>query len=361
MRWGRFLPVTHLPRRLVTWSSLALVLAVAGCIGPIKTDDRLRIDHFTARLTAVFEPKEIGPLMEMPVEGRGCDQGAKIAILDVDGLLLNENLTGPLSAGENPVDLFRERLDAAAADATVCAVVVRINSPGGGVTATDIMWRELQNYRERTHKPVVTCLMDLGCGGAYYLATASDVILAHPTTITGGIGVVLNVYNLQDFLGLFNIVSQSIKAGKNIDMGNVLEALAPETKTMLQSMADEFHQRFQEIVKRHRPEVDPAKGATFDGRVFTAPQALERKLIDRIGYLEDALVIARELAGQPQARAVLFHRCGDPARTPYAITPNVPVHSTFLPVSVPGVERNRLPTFLYLWQPDPTVYRLSGK
>jgi protease-4 len=338
-----------------------LFVASSGCLRPIRT--QISIDgpidgHVTARLPA---KDNASPLVEMPVEGQGPVRGPKIAIIDVDGLILNQNMTGPLSAGENPVDVFRERLDAAAADGSVCAVVVRINSPGGAVTASDIMWRELKNFRARTQRPVVACVMDLGCGGAYYLASAADAIVAHPTSIVGGIGVVLNLYNLQDFLGIFNIVSQSIKAGNQIDMGTVVEALGPDARKMLQRMADEFHERFQKVVQDRRPNVVLDKGTTFDGRVFTARDALERKLIDHIGYLDDALAAARALSNRPDARAVLLHRCNDLARTPYAITPNEPLHANLLPVSVPGAERSRLPTFLYLWQTDPTMQRMSGK
>src|SRR4051812_13529305 len=157
----------------------AFMLATGGCLHPPRTDSRLTVDNAVKlRVTAELEPKNnTGPLVEMPVAGHPCPPGAaKVAIVDVDGLLLNQNLTGPYSAGENPVDLFREKLDAAAADPAVCAVVLRINSPGGAVTATDVMWRELRSFRTRTGCPVVACLMDLGCGGAYYLASAGDLI-----------------------------------------------------------------------------------------------------------------------------------------------------------------------------------------
>jgi protease-4 len=343
---------------------LVLLLGVAGCLRPLRTESRLAVDGPVAvRLTAELEPKNnAGPLVEMPVAGGpGGACAAKVAIVDVDGLLLNQNLTGPYSAGENPLDLFREKLDAAAADPAVCAVVVRLNSPGGSVTASDVMARELSAFRDRTGRPVVACVMDLGCGGAYLLATAADRIIAHPTAVTGGIGVILNLYNLEDALGTFNLKAQFIKSGRNIDLGSQVTELSPEARGLLQEMADELRDRFREAVRRRRPQVDPAGGGTFDGRVFTARQALARGLIDGVGYLEDALAVARDLAGRPQAAAVLYRRGNDPARTPYATTPNVPLQSALFPVSVPGVERSRLPTFLYLWQPDPTLERLSGR
>jgi len=342
---------------------LFLCCCLSGCLRPLRTDSRITVTRpLDVRLSATIPPKDNAcPLVAMPVDGDCCRKGPKIAVLDVDGLLLNQNLTGPYSAGENPVDLFREKLDAAAADPSVAAVVLRVNSPGGGTTATDVMWRDLLAFRQKTGRPVVACLMDLACGGAYYLATAADQIVAHPTTVTGGIGVIMNLYNLQDFMGTVNIVSQPIKAGTNIDMGRVTATLTPPVRQMLQAMAEEMHRRFQDVVRQRRPALDLAGGTTFDGRVFTATQALERKLIDRVGYLEEAIELARELGGQPGAQPVLLHRPTDPARTAYAITPNVPLQASFFPFNMPGADRNRLPTFLYLWAPDPTVERLSGR
>jgi protease-4 len=349
---------------LVVW--LGLVIA-AGC-SPLQivTHDRVTMESpivTTSRIVTDSPPiSDGGPVVAMTVGRAPADfHGVNIAVLDMDGLLLNLDFTGPYSLGENPLALFREKLDAIAADAAVAAVVVRINSPGGSVTASDIMWRDLQLFRARTHKPVVACLMDLGTGGAYYLATAADLIVAHPTAVTGGIGVILNLYNLRELMAQYNVVAQEIKAGKNIDMGTSARNLTPDTKQLLQAMADEFHQRFKGVVQKARPALDPNQAEIFDGRVFTAQQALERKLIDRVGYLDDAIKAAQELAHVHQAQVVLFRRHNDPARSPYSISPNVPLQATGLPLSLPGLERSKLPTFLYLWQPEATLEKLSGK
>jgi protease IV len=336
--------------------------SVTGCLNPIKvvTEDRV---NFTSPLAAELVPtSNARPVVAMPVEGGAtvC-KSPHVAIIDVDGLLLNTNLAGPYSSGDNPVDVFREKLDVAAADPFTVAVVVRINSPGGSVTASDIMWRDLQRFREKTHRPVVACLMDLGAGGAYYLSTACDAIVAHPTTVTGGIGVVLNLYNLEDAMNVLSIVSQAVKSGEKIDLGTVTRALKPEEEALLKEMTNEFYDRFRAVVRQQRKQVDATDKTIFDGRVFTASQAQKLGLIDKIGYLDDALDMARERAGQSEAGAVLLHRGGDVGRTPYATTPNFPIHVNLLPASLPGLERNKLPTFLYMWQPDPTLERFSGK
>ncbi len=311
----------------------------------------------TAQVTADLQPqRNLGPLVQMTVAGdQNC--GAKVALVDVDGLLLNENLVGPYSAGENPMALFRERLDAIAADRQFAAVVVRINTPGGGVAASDTMWHELRRFRAKTGLPVVAYLMDLATGGGYYLATAADAIYAQPTSVTGGIGAILNLYNLQDTMALMNVLGQPIKSGPHIDAGTPTRTLTAEESAMLQAMVDEFHGRFRQVVSESRPGVAADDATNFDGRVFTAGQAQARGLVDRIGYLEEAIQAAADAAGCGSARVVMLHRQNDPARSPYAVTANNPPTSSWFPMSIPGMDRSRLPTFLYLWHLEPTLER----
>ncbi len=298
----------------------------------------------------------LSPMGEWQIERHGevCG-GSKVAVIDVDGLMVNRNLMGPYSAGDNPVALFCEKLQAAEADPAVCAVVVRISSPGGGVTASDLMWKQLLDFRRRSGRPVIACLMEVGTGGAYYLATAADEIYALPNTVTGGIGAIYNQYNLQVMMENFNIFAEPIKAGKNIDMGTALAPMSEETRQWLQGMVDQYYRRFVQVVISRRPATEHGDPSTFDGRVFTAEQALSRGLIDRVGYLEDAIEAARTRAGKAGAKVVMYHRSNDPARTLYAITPNDPSANRVIPMSVPGAERSRLPAFLYLWQVEPTL------
>jgi len=343
--------------------ALLLLAAVVGCQQPIRLVTHSRFDVASpvdANVVARIAPSiDEGPVVPMRV-ANGNGRGA-IAVVDVDGLLVNTNLAGPYSTGDNPVAAFHEKLAAAERDPQVAAVVVRINSPGGGVAASQMMRTELERFRQRTGLPVVACLMDVGAGGAYYLATAGDVIYAQPGTVTGGIGVIFNAYNLQDMMAQFNIVAQAVKAGPNIDIGTPVKGLNPESKAILQRIADEFHTQFREDVLATRPIPQPADESTFDGRVFTATQALERGLVDRVGSLEDAIEAARILADCPGAGVVMYRRESHPAFSIYATTPQVPLQSTVSIFNVPGLERSRLPAFLYLWQPEPTLEKLSGK
>lgn len=333
---------------------LLLLLLAAGCRHPLHVVTDSRVSVFGP------SPQNPGPLVPVQLAGSHAS-GRRIALVDVDGLILNQEMTGLYSDGENPVAVFREKLETIARDPCYAAVVLRINSPGGGVTASDMLWHDLRSFKDYTNLPVVACLMDVGAGGAYYLATAADTIIAHPTSITGGIGVILNLYNLEDAMAQFNIVGVPVKSGEHIDLGTPITPQSEVGREILQQMAEEFHARFKRVALLGRPQLQTATADIFDGRVFTAQQAVELQLVDSIGYLDDAVRLAGEMGGAPGAPLVVLHRRHDRARTAYDVTPNVPLQTTLIPLSVPGFERSRLPAFLYLWQPDPTLERTAGR
>ncbi|WP_165219845.1 signal peptide peptidase SppA [Aquisphaera insulae] len=314
--------------------------------------------EMAVKLPAAIDPGPLATSVIRPAAG-----GApRVALIDVDGLILNQNREGLYDSAENPVAAFREKLESAHADPRIAAIVLRVHSPGGGVTACDIMAAELDRFRERTRKPVVACLMDVATSGAYYLAVGGDRIVAHPTTITGGIGAVFNHVNLADAMAQLNVVDDPVKAGPLVDMGSVTRALDDKSRVLLQEMADDFAQRFIDRVSRHRPTLtENDRRVLADGRILSAPQAEKLHLVDRLGYLDDAIAEAEGLAGVSNAEVVLFSRTASPARSAYAIAPGPPRLNDVVPLSYPGLDRAKLPTFLYLWQPDPSLPRTSPR
>jgi protease-4 len=310
------------------------------------------------KIPSAVDPGEMRATVVRPRHSPASD--ARIALIDVDGLLLNQNFGSPVSVGDNPLAALRDKLEAAARDAQVVGVVLRVNSPGGSVTTCDIMAEELRRFRSETRKPVVACLMDLGTSGAYFVAAESDRIVAHPTALTGGLGVVFNHYNLQDAMAQLNLVADPIKAGAKIDMGTVTTPLDDDTRKLLQQMADAYRDHLLRRVKERRPLMTAADHKLAeDGRVLLASQAQAVHLVDRLGYLHDAIAEAERLCGAAGAEVVLYHRSGYPAHSVYAIAPTPAPLSDALPFSYPGLDRSKLPTFLYLWQPDPTLPRLG--
>ena len=344
---------------------LMVVVASGGGCGqfPILTNNVVRVDGpVDTRATVDIPPvAQAGPVKPVEVV-RG---GPRVAVVDVDGLILNTPFVGPSSVGENPVALFREKLEAIEADANVVAVVLRINSPGGGVGACTAMRNDLERFKSRRPVPVVACLLDHGSGGAYYLASAADQVVATPATITGGVGVILNLFNLRDLMAQYNVIPQPIRAGANVDIGTSARALTPEEKEILQSMADEYHHQLKSGILRTRPRVNQDAGKTFDGRIFTAAQAKARGLVDHVADLDDAIQLAANMAhrGQCPSRpgVVLYRRTNDPAHSIYAVTANIPLQGAGILPNLPGLDRSKLPTFLSLWQPELTMEKLGGK
>lgn len=331
-----------------------------GCMamsGDMKMDGKMAMSGDLT--TRIRQDNQASRLSFVLVEGN-CGSPSKIAIVEVDGLMINKNLAGLGSMGENPVALFCEKLQAIEAEPSIAAVVLRINTPGGGVTASDIMCHELSTLKSKKGIPVVACIMDVGAGGGYFLATYADAIVAHPTSLVGGIGVLLNTYNLEDTLGQFNIASVPIKSGSRIDVPSPERTLAKDDKEMLQGMADSFHTRFMNQVSSSRPRLVKKKDV-FDGRVMTGSDAKAFELIDHIGYMDDAIRLASEMSvGKSSTSVVMLRRDNDRAYTTLDMTPNAPWQTSLIPIKMPGLDRTSLPTFNYLWQPDPSYLTASG-
>jgi protease-4 len=295
-----------------------------------------------------------GPLGETVVnEPESCLCRNKVALIDVDGVIMNMRSSSLLGSGDNPVSLFREKLEAAANDKRVKAVVLRLNSPGGAVTASDIMYQDLVNFRRKTHKPVVACMMDVAASGAYYLAMGSDWIYAHPTTVTGSIGVIMNLYNASGLVTMLGIKSNPIKSGPNKDIGNPLRAMTSQERAILQGMVNGFYDQFVSVVVagRHLPEARVR--ALADGRVYSGVDARKLGLVDEVGYLEDALRTARCLACIKDAKVVAYDRCDGYRGSIYAGLPKIPSQIQ-LQLDLPGLPRGTGAAFLYLWEPGAT-------
>jgi protease-4 len=297
-------------------------------------------------------PTQVGtPIEEVVVTKADCCLCPhKIALIDVEGMILNARTGSILGSGDNPMALFRERLDEAAKDRRVKAVVLRINSPGGAVTASDIMYRDLCRFREKTGKPVVACMMDVAASGGYYLAMGCDYVIAHSTTVTGSIGVIMTLYNAAGLAALLGVKSNPIKSGPNKDIGNPLREMSEQERAILQGMVNSFYGQFVHVVAegRHLPEERVRELA--DGRVYTGVDACQLGLVDRVGYLEDALEVARSLACIKDAKVVAYDRCNGYRGSIYSALPHLPSEMT-IKLDVPGLSGPTAAGFLYLWEP----------
>jgi len=247
-------------------------------------------------------------------------------------------------------DRMRREVDAVAADPDVKAVVLRINTPGGTVTASDIIYRELMLFRQETKMPVVAVLMDVAASGGYYVALAADHIVAHPTSVTGSIGTIMVTANVEGLMQKIGVAANTIKSAEHKDMGSPFRPLTPEERAIFQSVIDELQRQFVAKVVERRGLPEAAARALADGRIYTAPQALQLKLVDAVGYVPDALAAARRSIGDSDAKIVVYKRPREYRATYYAQAHNES------PALGGALERFATlagagPRFLYLWAP----------
>ena len=293
----------------------------------------------------------VRPLQEETVEGQG---DAKILMMDVTGFISDESPTGALTIGTPPVRVpmlvrIREELKKAQKDDKVKALVVRINSPGGTVTASDIIFRELEEFRKATGIPIVASMMDVAASGGYYVALAADTIVAHPTTVTGSIGVIMLSLNAEGLMQKLGLATTAIKSAEHKDMGSPFRTLTPEERAIFQSVIDDLQRQFVAKVVERRKLAPAAAAALADGRIYTAQQALSHHLVDRIGYGADAVTAARQAAKLEEARVIIYKRPREYRATYYAKA-EADASSLATLSQLAGLT-GAGPKFLYLWSP----------
>lgn len=214
----------------------------------------------------------------------------KVARIDITGIIMQGKQGSIFSVARDPVETAVRMIRTATQDKDIRGIILVVDSPGGGITASDIIYNELRKFRKSDpSRKIVALFGDIAASGGYYVASAADYIIAHPTTITGSIGVLISTINFKGFGDKYGIKSISITSGKNKDMLNPLKDLTEEQQKLLQLTIDDMYKRFVQVVSEGRslPEDDVRKVA--DGRILTASEALNNKLIDRIGYWDETM------------------------------------------------------------------------
>ncbi|HRK32780.1 MAG TPA: S49 family peptidase, partial [Tepidisphaeraceae bacterium] len=198
------------------------ILTAAGCSPP------------SVLLTPVFDSPK---LKEQTVQSGRFLDGSKIAIIEVEGLLMNARAAGGIvGARENRLSLFTQQLERAETDRKVKAVVLRINSPGGTVTCSDAMYELVQRFKKRTGKPVIASFQEVAASGAYYVACAADTVVAQPSSVCGSIGVIFSSFNLEGTMNLIGVKPETVKSGRLKDMASPFKPLEGEERKIVQEM-----------------------------------------------------------------------------------------------------------------------------
>jgi len=291
-------------------------------------------------------------LEERVVSGKG---KAKILVIEVAGLISNADERGPFGMGLRPgtTAAVREQLDRAAEDDSVKAVILRINSPGGTVTASDMIYRDVMDFKARRRIPVLTQMLDLATSGGYYVALASDEIVASPTTVTGSVGVILSGVNLSGLMEKLGVTNQTLKTGVHKDSGSPLRPMTAADEALLQSVLVDLQSRFVATVRQRRPQLTAEAVSTIsDGRIVTASQALELGLVDRIAYLDETIQHLESRPDVGPAQVILYRRAQDLAENIYSQAPSRAPQMNLVNIDLQHLGFGT-PQFLYLWSPQP--------
>jgi protease-4 len=310
-------------KKLIPFLSALLLLAATGCT-----------------FLKVSLTEEVQPLTEEVIGGSGRD---KVLLLDISGFISDHDSN--LAPGGKESGLLarvREALDRAREDERVKAVVLRINSPGGGVTASDMLYHELRKFKQETGVKVLAHIMDVGTSGAYYAALAADRITAQPTSVTGSIGVIMYRLDATGLMQKIGLQSVEISSGDRKGMGSPFRPLSPEEKALFQNLIDGLQGRFVNTVAEARRLALEKVRQLADGRVYTSKEAAEMGLIDGVGYLDDAIEQARKMANLQRASVVTYFRPGEYRANLYSL--NL-LNLDLGALAEPGAR------FLYVWWP----------
>jgi protease-4 len=234
------------------------------------------------------------------------------------------------------------------------AVILKIDSPGGSVTASDMLYHEIVKFKERSGAKIIAVFMGVAASGGYYIALPADFILAHPTSISGSIGVVFLRPNVSRLMGRIGLEIDVDKSGKNKDMGSPFRKATGEEQEIVQNLIDDLARRFLDLVVVHRKLTEDARADISSARIYIAGDALRLGLVDQIGYLDDAILKAAGLAGMEEdTKVVVYRRTEFHDDNLYNTSsgklgaPEINLINLGLSDSIPPLRSG----FYYLWQP----------
>lgn len=264
----------------------------------------------------------------------------KVVRIALQGIIMRGRQERLFGYDPDMVEMILAEIRAATADETVRAILLEVDSPGGGVTPSDEIYAALEQFkRADEERTVFVFVRDLAASGGYYAAMAGDYIMAEPTAIVGSVGVIMQTLNMKGLGEKIGLSSVTIASGENKDMLNPFEEVNPQHLDMLQELVDSMQDRFASIVMESRG-LDHAD--ILDGRVFNVGQAMEENLIDGVGYWDDAVEKLAELLGEDEIYIVRYtYQMGFWDTLFASRTPKVP---DFNVTAEP-------PRFMYLWKP----------
>lgn len=321
-------------RKLISILAAMAVFFLLGCEAP-----KIRIF-----------PSHADPLKEYTLQGK---EEGKVVVIPVRGVISDAPRKQLIGTWPSMVQEIVSQLRKAEDDPEVKSVLLKIDSPGGSVIASDLIYNEIMGFKQRKKAKVVAAMMGVAASGGYYIALPADFILAHPTTVTGSVGVLFlspNVSGLMEKIGIDVNVS---KTGKNKDMGSPFRSATGEEQKIIQDITDRLGAQFLNHIAEHRKLESNTLKEISSARIYLAEDALKLGLVDRIGYLEEAVSQAKKLADLPEdAKVVVYRRTEYPDDNLYNTSlsryegRSPSIISLDLPASLASLQTG----FYYLWQ-----------
>jgi protease IV len=273
---------------------------------------------------------------------------AKIAALPISGTITESTDGGVFSTGGATPGALRSQLQQAEDDSEVEAVILEVNSPGGGVVPSDEMYRLVRDFKREAEKPVVVSMGSTAASGGYYISAAADTIVANPSTITGSIGVIFNYTNFSEALDKVGVNPEPITSGEFKDLASPADELSEAEREIIESQIQDNYDQFVAAIVDGRPLSEERVRELGDGRTYSGEQAAANGLVDELGGIEQAAVEARELANVERAEVVRYEESPGLLEAIQArIAPQEP--EVVQIIEAAGVEPT--PEFQYLYRP----------
>ena len=296
-------------------------------------------------------PSAADPLQEYRLAGK---EKGKVLVIHVRGVISDAPRRRFITSRPSMVQEVVSQLRKAGKDSEVKALLLKIDSPGGSVTASDILYNEIVAFKQKTNAKIVVAMMGVAASGGYYIALPADHIAAHPTSVTGSIGVLFMRPDVSGLLDKIGVEVDVSKTGEKKDMGSPFRQATAEEKQIVSDLIDQLGGQFLNRIAAHRKiEPDNLKQIS-SARIFLAPDALKLGMVDSIGYLDDAISQAKKLADLPEdAKIVVYRRTEYPDDNLYNTSTShydgrgLSIVSLDLPPSLSGMQTG----FYYLWQP----------
>ncbi|MDX2447945.1 MAG: signal peptide peptidase SppA [Desulfobacterales bacterium] len=291
------------------------------------------------------------PLKESILQGT---EKGKVLVVSLRGVISTRPKEGTFRTMPSMVQEVVSQLRMAEKDKEIKCLLLKVDSPGGTATASDILYNEILAFKKRTKAKIVVSMMDIAASGGYYVSLPADIIFAHPTTITGSIGVIFMRPNVTGFVDKIGFTMDVNKSGKNKDMGSPFRRPTAEETQILQDLTDGLADQFLKLVAKHRGLEETTLSMVTTARVYLPTEAKALKLIDRIGYLDEAIAEAIKISGLPEkAKVVAYRRSmfpNDNLYNPLTTSSNIQA-KPLLDLGIQNAATHLSPGFYYVWAP----------